>query len=149
LAELAGRTALLEYLQNRLAAHPVSYMDAAMTLGEGDIRLEGLEQEEQELYLSPRALAHLWEYLIDFTGGHPTRILPMAGIGHSTLRVRTLPLGTSAQVGSAADRLMVMGQLPDGTNFILLNQGPDLGILRQQQDQFLQDVLAINEPLGR
>ncbi len=149
LAELGGKTALLEYLQNRLAAHSGSYMDAAMTLGEGDIRLERLEQKEQELYLSPRALVHLWEYLIEFTGGDPTRILPMAGIGHSTLRVRTLPLGTSAQVGSAADRLMVMGQLPDGTNFILLNHGPDLGVLRQQQDQFLQDVLAVGDPFRR
>ncbi|MEN9220981.1 MAG: D-alanyl-D-alanine carboxypeptidase [Thermostichus sp. BF3_bins_97] len=137
LAELGGETALLEYLQHRLAAHPVSYMDAAMTLGEEDIRLG---QGNQELQLSPRAFAHLWEYLIDFTAGDPTRILPMAGIGHSTLRVRTLPLGTSAQVGSAADRLMLVGQLPDGTNFVLLNQGPDLGILRQQQDQFLRDV---------
>ncbi|MFQ3584604.1 MAG: D-alanyl-D-alanine carboxypeptidase [Cyanobacteriota bacterium] len=143
LAQLGGKAALLEYLQNRLVAHPVSYMDAAMTPEAGDIRLE---QGSQELHLSPRALAHLWEYLIDFTGGDPTRILPMTGIGHSTLRVRTLPLGTSAQVGFAADRLMVMGQLPDGTNFVLLNHGPDLDLLRQQQDQFLQDVLAINEP---
>ncbi|MFQ3613290.1 MAG: D-alanyl-D-alanine carboxypeptidase [Cyanobacteriota bacterium] len=146
LTALGGEAALLEYLQNRLAAHPVTYMDAAMTLGAGDIRLEN---GSQELRFSPRALAHLWEYLIEFTGGDPSTFLPMAGIGHSTLRVRTLPLGTSAQVGSAADRLMVMGQLPDGTNFVLLNHGPDLGILRQQQDQFLQDVLAINEPSRR
>ncbi|MCF2971547.1 D-alanyl-D-alanine carboxypeptidase [Synechococcus sp. Nb3U1] len=146
LAELGGKPALLEYLQHRLVAHPISYMDAAMTLGEEDIRLG---KADQALQLSPRAFAHLWEYLIDFTAGDPTRILPMAGIGHSTLRVRTLPLGTSAQVGSAEDRLMVMGQLSDGTNFVLLNQGPDLGLLRQQQDQFLQDVLVINEPSHR
>jgi D-alanyl-D-alanine carboxypeptidase/D-alanyl-D-alanine-endopeptidase (penicillin-binding protein 4) len=44
---------------------------------------------------------------------------------------------------------MTMGQLPNGIHFVLLNQGPDLGILRQQQDQFLQNVVAISEPLRR
>ncbi|MGQ9838759.1 MAG: D-alanyl-D-alanine carboxypeptidase [Cyanobacteriota bacterium] len=150
LAALGGKAALQNYLQHRLAAHSVfdidEDIDEAMIPGVEEIRFE---EGSQELHLSPRALAYLWEYLSDFTGGDLSTILPLAGIGHSTLRVRTLPLGTSAQVGSAADRLMVMGQLPDGTNFILLNQGPDLGILRQQQDQFLQDVLAINKPSQR
>ncbi|MEN9229832.1 MAG: D-alanyl-D-alanine carboxypeptidase [Thermostichus sp. DG02_5_bins_236] len=146
LAELGGAAAVQDYLQHRLVGSSHLHLDEAMALGAEDI---DLEKETQELHLSPRALANLWEHLSLATGGDPSTVLPIAGIGHSTLRVRTLPLGTSAQVGSAADRLMVMGQLPDGTNFILLNHGPDLGILRQQQDQFLQDVLAINEPSRR
>jgi hypothetical protein len=146
LAELGGETALLEYLRQRLVAQPISRLDSQMAPAEQDIRLG---QRGRALYLSPRALAHLWEHLVDFTDGDPTRILPRAGTGHSTLRARTLPPGTAAQVGSAADRLMTMGQLPNGIHFVLLNQGPDLGILRQQQDQFLQDVVAISEPLRR
>ncbi|HIK21807.1 MAG TPA: D-alanyl-D-alanine carboxypeptidase [Synechococcus sp. M44_DOE_062] len=146
LAELGGETALLEYLRQRLVAQPISRLDPNMAPAEQDIRLG---QRGQALYLSPRALAHLWEHLVDLTDGDPTRILPRSGIGHSTLQARTLPSGTTAQVGSAADRLMIMGQLPNGTHFILLNQGPDLGILRQQQDQFLREVAAISEPLRR
>ncbi|MGY2976965.1 D-alanyl-D-alanine carboxypeptidase [Thermostichus sp. MS-CIW-37] len=146
LAELGGKTALLEYLRQRLVAQPISRLDPDMAPAEQDIRFG---QRGQALYLSPRALAHLWEQLVDLTDGDPTRILPRAGIGHSTLQARTLPPGTVAQVGSAADRLMMMGQLPDGNRFILLNQGPDLGILSQQQDQFLREVAAISEPLRR
>ena len=144
LAELGGKTALLEYLRQRLVAQPIARLDPQMAPAEQDIRLG---QGGQALYLSPRALAHLWEHLLDLTDGDPTRILPRAGIGHSTLRVRTLPPGTSAQVGSAAERLMLMGQLPNGNNFILLNHSPNLAVLRRQQDQFLQQVLAVGEPL--
>ncbi|MEN9202508.1 MAG: D-alanyl-D-alanine carboxypeptidase [Thermostichus sp. DG_1_6_bins_120] len=141
LAELGGMAALQDYLQQRLVASSPLHLDEAMALRAEDI---SLEQETQELVLSPRALANLWEQLSFATGGDPTTVLPMAGIGHSTLRVRTLPLGTSAQVGSTAERLMILGQLPDGTHFVLLNQAPDLGILRLQQDQFLQELLAVN-----
>lgn len=146
LAELAGRTALLEYLQQRLVAQPVAHLDPKLAPAQLEIRLG---PGGQELYLSPRALAHLWEHLLEATDGDPRRVLPVAGVGHSPLQLRALPPGTIAQVGSAANRLMMVGQLPDGTRFVLLNHGPDLGVLRQHQDQFLQQVLAVGEPLRR
>ncbi len=144
LAELGGPRALVEYLRQRLVAEPAAHLDASLLPAAAEIRLEG-----QELYLSPRALAHLWQHLVAATEGNPTRILPVAGIGPSALQLRTLPPGTVAQVGSAPSRLMLLGQLPDGTSFVLLNHGPDLASLRQHQDQFLQQVLAVGKSLSR
>jgi D-alanyl-D-alanine carboxypeptidase/D-alanyl-D-alanine-endopeptidase (penicillin-binding protein 4) len=143
LAELGGPKALVEYLRRRLVTEPAAQLDPALLPSEAEIRLE-----RQELHLSPRALTHLWQHLLAAPYENPARILPVAGLGHSPLQLRTLPPGTVAQVGSAPNCLMMLGQLPNGTYFVLLNHGPDLGSLRQHQDQFLHQLLPVGKSLG-
>ncbi|MDX2272332.1 MAG: hypothetical protein NW237_10355 [Cyanobacteriota bacterium] len=127
-------------LQDILFEHNLTHRPVALANGAGYLAAD------TTAHIPAMTLASLLQNLIRESGSLST-IFPEAGVGTSPLSQRFLPLGTVAKAGSdGRTNLALVGQLPNGLIFVLLNQGEraeDLTILRQAQDRLLRDFMLL------
>ncbi|WP_017324777.1 D-alanyl-D-alanine carboxypeptidase [Synechococcus sp. PCC 7336] len=74
--------------------------------------------------------------------------LPVSGIDPGTLSNRNVPHGIAAKTGTLNSVTTLAGTLPDGTYFVLLNQGWDIYAVRQLQSQLLREMLQVSVDLN-